>query len=97
MKTATNGKTVTVQMKKYRAKKIAKILGDASKWHSHGRGIPMKELSGNDIKLLINDFSLDPDLSEKIKNYHGLAVDFYTNKLRVAGYVHSQLGLRRVL
>jgi len=96
-KTATKGKAVTDGMKKSRAKKIAATLGDASKWHSHGRGIPMNDLSGSDIKLLIDDFGADDDLSDKIKNYHGLAVDYFSNKLGVAGYIHSQIGMRRVL
>ena len=87
-KTGTKGRRVTVAMRKSRAKKIAQTLGNASKWHSHGRGISMNELSGSDIKLLIDDFGSDPDLSEKIKNYHGLAVDYYTKKLRVSGYIH---------
>lgn len=95
--TATKGKKVTAHMKKQRAKKIAETLGDASKWHSHGRGIPMKDLSGSDIKLLIDDFGEDNDLSHKIKNYHGLAVDYYTNKLGISGYIHSQMGMRKVL
>lgn len=96
-KTATTGKKVTDAMKKRRAKEIAATLGDASKWHSHGRGIHMNDLSGSDIKLLIHDFGSDVDLSEKIKNYHGLAVDYFSNKLGVAGYIHSQRGMRRVL
>ncbi len=95
--TATKGKPVTDAMKMNRAKKIAATLGDASKWHSHGRGIPMNDLSGSDIKLLIDDFGADDDLSNKIKNYHGLAVDYFSNKLGVAGYIHSKIGMRRVL
>ena len=96
-KTASRGKTVTAAIKKSRAKEIAATLGDASKWHSHGRGIPMNDLSGSDIKLLIDDFGADDNLSAKIKNYHGLAVDYFSNKLGVAGYIHAQTGMRRVL
>lgn len=96
-KTATKGENVTMAMKKSRAKKIAATLGDASKWHSHGRGISMRELSGPEIKLLIDDFGSDADLSDKIKNYHGLAVDYFSKKLGVAGCIHSQTGMRRVL
>jgi hypothetical protein len=95
-KTSTKGKSVSVAMKKSRAKKIATTLGDASKWHSHGRGISLNELGGSDIKLIIDDFGSDAVLGEKIKNYHGLASDYYTNKMGVSGYIHSKLGLRRV-
>ncbi len=95
--TESKRKKVTSTMKRNRAKKIAKILGDASKWHSHGRGISMKDLSGADIKLHIDDFGIDQDLSEKIKNYHGLSVDYFLNKLGFAGYIHSRMGIRKVL
>lgn len=43
-KTETTGTEVTDEMRKDRAKDIAKTLGDATKWHSHGRGISMREL-----------------------------------------------------
>jgi hypothetical protein len=95
--TATTGKPVTLAMKRTRAKQIAKTLGDATKWHSHGRGISMTELMHDDIKLLIDDFGSDNDLSSKIRNYHGLAVDF-ARQQQVRGFIHTQDGgLRRVL
>ncbi len=71
---------VILEMKVERAKKIAQILGDTQKWHSHGRGISMKELSGEDIKLKIDDFGADKALSNLIRHYHGLCVDFYSAK-----------------
>ncbi len=95
--TATKGERVTMSMKKKRAAEIAETLGDARKWHSHGRGISMRDLEGPDIKLMINNFDSDGDLSDKIKNYHGLAVDYFSDKLGVGGYIHSQNGMRRVL
>lgn len=91
-KTATRGVPVTVRMKKTRARKIAETLGNASKWHSHGRGISLKELTSPDIKLLIDDFGKNSELSEMIRNYHGLAVNFFSR-----GYIHSTLGHRRVM
>ena len=95
--TATTGKPVTLAMKQTRAKQIAKTLGDATKWHSHGRGISMTELMHDDIKLLIDDFGSDNDLSTKIRNYHGLAVDF-ARQQQARGFIHTQDGgLRRVL
>ena len=57
----------------------------------------MRDLNGSEIKLQIDDFSADNDLSNKIKNYHGLAVDYFSNKLGVGGYIHSPMGVRRVL
>ncbi len=92
-KTEARGKRVTDNMKKRRARKIAQTLGDASKWHSHGRGISLNELGGSDIKLLIDNFGANPELSQVIRHYHGLAVDFYSG---TRGFIHSAKGLRKV-
>lgn len=92
----SSGKKVTPTMRKNRAKDVAKVLGDASKWHSHGRGISMQELQQEDIKLQIQDFGKDKALSELIRNYHGLAVDFAA-KQRINGFIHSSRnGIRSV-
>lgn len=88
---------VTAAMKKVRAEKIATVLGDAKKWHSHGRGISMNQLSGASIKLEIDNFGDDPGLNDVIRNYHGLCVDYYTHKTGIKGYIHSPQGMRRVL
>jgi len=94
-KTATKGRNVTAVMKKKRATEIAKTLGDASKWHSHGRGIPMRRLMGEELKLLIDDFGADGELNDLITNYHGLANDYFS-KLNMQAYIHSAYGPRRV-
>ena len=94
-KTDGAGKTVTAAMKQKRAKKIAEILGNASKWHSHGRGISMKELAGDDIKLLTEDFGSDPELSGMIRNYHGLCVD-YATKMGFRNFIHTKNRMRKV-
>lgn len=95
-KTDKQGRKVSVAMKRQRAKKIATILGDAQKWHSHGRGISMNELSSEEIKLLVDDFGADPKLSRMIRNYHGLAVDFGLKQGLVRGFIHTRKGMRRV-
>ena len=82
-------------LRKQRAEEIAKTLADASKWHSHGRGISMRELTGDGLNLKIDDFGENEELSQIIRNYHGLAVDYY-RKVGVVAYVHSKLGLRIV-
>jgi hypothetical protein len=86
---------VTDKMKKDRAESIAKTLGDASKWHSHGRGIPMSRLVDNELKLKIDDFGDNKDLSSHIKNYHGLAIDYYA-KIGFKDYIHTRMGCRRI-
>ena len=95
--TETKKEIVTPTKKKKRAEEIAKILGNVEKWHSHGRGISMKELSGPDIKLAIDDFGKNEELSDLIRHYHGLCVDYYTNKSGIQDYIHSVNGMRRVL
>ena len=50
-KTTSTEKPVTGSMRTSRAREIAEILGDAARWHSHGRGISMKDLRGASIKL----------------------------------------------
>lgn len=88
---------VTLQEKNDRAREVSQVLGDAKKWHSHGRGITMKELTGNEIRLKIEDFSVDEEMYKNIRNYHGLGVDFFTNKQQIGHYIHSACGMRRVL
>jgi len=96
VQTETSKKPVDAKMRKARAKKIAGVLGNAKKWHSHGRGISMRELEGDDIKLKVKDFGSDIPLSVSIRNYHGLAVDYYQNKSGIKSYIHSKAGMRRV-
>ncbi len=95
LNTNTKGTTVDNDMKKDRAKEIAETLGNASKWHSHGRGIPMSRLVGDEVKLVIDDFGADADLNSLVRNYHGLAVDYF-GKAGMNAYVHTQLGVRRI-
>ena len=95
-KTTTKRTKVTPSMKIKRAKEIARTLGDASKWHSHGRGIPMKRLQGDELKLAVDDFGANKNLSTAIRNYHGLAADYFA-KSNMHGYVHTSRGVRRIL
>ncbi len=67
---------VTDKIKEKRAQEIAETLGDATKWHSHGRGISMEDLIGEEIKLIINDFGVDDELNMMVRNYHGLALEY---------------------
>ena len=50
--TETRGLKVTRKMKEERAKDIAGTLGNAAKWHSHGRGIPMHRLESDELNSL---------------------------------------------
>ncbi len=53
--TETHKVKVDENYKRDRANKIAEILGDPSRWHSHGRGIGIKELTSDEIKLMVRD------------------------------------------
>ena len=77
----TEGRGITVTKKRRiaRAASIAKQLNDTSRWHSHGYGISMEVLR-RDLKLLIDDFGDDPDLSIAIREYHDLFQDYITKR-----------------
>ena len=93
--TETCGKIVTSEMKVECAENIATELCDVTNWHSHGRGIAMKELCSEKLKLKIIDFSKRKELNEDIVNYHGLLVDYYS-KMSYRGYIHSACGTNRI-
>ena len=91
----TSGKPVTEEDRRSRAKSIAQILGNPKRWHSHGRGIGLKELTNEEIKLKIIDFGMNVDLNRKIRNYYELFLD-YSGKIGLSSAIHTQNGLRRV-
>lgn len=93
--TKARKKKVTDPMRKKRATDIAKILGKADKWHSHGRDISMRELQDQEIKLEIDDFGSNEQLNAAIRNYHGLCLDFAAQQ-NVRGFIHTLNGMRRV-
>ncbi len=94
-KTESSETIVTKPMRKERAEKIAKALGNAEQWHSHGRGITMHDLSSEKIKLKIDNFGNIDSVNELIRHYHGLCNDFYRKKLGYKGFMHSKMGCRR--
>lgn len=94
-KTATRGRRVTLAMKERRAADIASILGNAEKWHSHGRGISIRELQGSDINLLIDNFGDQEELNDLIKQYYDLFID-YCAKIGTTSAIHTRYGLRRI-
>lgn len=76
--TKTRKKRVTDHERKKQATRIGKILNDTNRWHTHGAGITMEVLR-RDLKLHIDDFGSDqshPNLSELLRSYHGLVVDY---------------------
>jgi len=93
--TAERGVPVTNEMKEKRANDIAEALGDAEKWHSHGRGITKDDLQSDDIKLLVDDFSEDDAMNKVVRPYYELFTDFCNNS-GTNEAMHSRLGVRRI-
>jgi hypothetical protein len=95
VKRATSGTDVTDADRQTRAEEIATVLGDAKRWHSHGRGVGLKELESDDIKLKVINYGKDISLNRNISNYYGLIVD-YMAKNRYGAALHSKRGIRRL-
>jgi serine dehydrogenase proteinase len=97
-RTKRRGIKVTKAMREQRAEEIATILGNPQRWHSHGRGIGIKELTSDEIKLDIVNFGDDPELNHLIGSYYQLLVD-YCDKLELGMdsiVLHTKNGLRRL-
>jgi len=75
-KTASSGKKVTPKMRRDRANEIAQLLGDATEWNSHGRGIPLRTLQSDRIKLEIEDYGKNESLQDVIRQYYDLFIDY---------------------
>lgn len=96
-RTESKKRKVTAAMRKKRARDVATILGNPARWHSHGRGICIKDLTSDEIKLKVNNFGDDESLKMKIGNYYHLFMD-YCVKVGAGGpdstVLHSRNGLR---
>ena len=84
--TATHHRTVTLRMRRARAKRIAEELNNTEKWHVHGHGISMAVLR-NDLNLLIDDFGTEAGLNGAIKQYYNL-FDEYISTHDAQGALH---------
>jgi hypothetical protein len=91
----TTGEPVTPADRQQRADEIATILGNAEHWHSHGRGIGIKELESDLIKLKVVNYGDDKAVNGNISHYYGLLIDY----IRKNGYksaLHSSRGVRKL-
>ena len=86
--TETTNTSVTVKMKKKRAKEIATLLNDPNRWHSHGRGIDISTLR-RELKLRIEDYSENKELSMPVREYFSLLQD-YLNREKLVSFVHTE-------
>jgi hypothetical protein len=67
---ASTGKEVTDAERKKRAREVAKVLCNHSKWLTHGRSIKIEQLE--EMRLLITNYEEQPDLADAIRRYHTL-------------------------
>jgi hypothetical protein len=86
----TIARVVTDADRKARARSIAETLGKPERWHSHGRGIGLKELVSEEIKLKVIDFGTIPELNDRIRGYYDLFID-YCKKMGVNTTTHTVL------
>jgi Serine dehydrogenase proteinase len=84
----SRNRAITEEDREERAESIATKLMDNELWGSHGRGIPMKVLQG-EMKLKIDDFGADPELSKLIREYFDLLVD-YVVKNEIPHLAHTR-------
>lgn len=82
------GQKVTLKEKEDRAEEIAHLLSENSEWHSHGRSINIETLKTK-LKLIIEDFSNDPDRTNLIRGYNDLVTE-YIRKNSMEIFMHSR-------
>lgn len=85
--TTNKGSEVTEEEKKTRAKEIAENLTNNSYWHSHDRFIGINALK-DFLKLKIDDFSDNMDLSNQVENLHRFLCD-HTEKFNIPIFVQT--------
>jgi len=83
-----NNKEVTYEEKIKKAEEIADKLIDSNIWKSHGRPISI-EILENELKLKIEDFGKNPKLSELIRTYNRLIID-YIKKIGIPNFIHTR-------
>ena len=79
---------VTDEMKEERAKRIAALLNDTARWHSHARGIDAKTLR-DEVGLKIDDLAADSKLYGSITSYFDLPKD-YMGRQELYSFVHAK-------
>ena len=88
-RTTEPGKAVTMEEKEQRAKQIADMLADNSRWHSHGRSIGIATLR-DVLRLEIDDYSMDDTLRQLIRDYNDLICE-YVGRHQTPMFFHSRL------
>jgi hypothetical protein len=87
--TKSGGRRVTRAMRVERARRIAEMLSEVSRWHSHSRGICMEVLV-RDLNLMIDDFGAEPDLATPLHDYFHLLQDYRARRLHENFVIHTE-------
>lgn len=87
-RTETRGLKVTDAMRARRARKIANLLNDPERWHSHERGIDIKTLR-EEVGLKIDDLADTPELHSHIRMYCDLLTDYMIRE-ELYSVIHSK-------
>jgi len=85
---ASRNRSITQEDREKRAEEIANSLMENQRWGSHGRGIPMKVLR-EELKLKIDDFGSDAELSALVRRYFDLTIDFMVRN-NIAHLAHTR-------
>ncbi|MBT1077305.1 SDH family Clp fold serine proteinase [Geobacter grbiciae] len=87
---SSTGHAVTEDEKRLRAEEIAAELCKHSKWLTHGRSLKIDDLLK--MKLVITDYTTQPDLAEAIRRYHVLLqMTFQQNQFKLFETPTSQI------
>ena len=76
------------RMKEQCATRIAELLNDAARWHSHARGIDAKTLR-DEVGLRIDNLTDEPKLHGTIRAYFNLLKD-YMGRQELYSFVHTR-------
>ena len=86
--TETRGIEVTDEMREERAQRIADLLNDTARWHSHARGIDAKTLR-DEVGLKIDDLAAESKVYESVRSYFDLLKD-YMGRQELYSFVHAK-------
>ena len=87
-KTESQQLKVTPKLKKQRAQKIADLLNDPERWHSHGRAIDMRTLQ-EEVNLKIDNLADNSILHKDVRDYFELLRD-YMQREQIMSFVHTK-------
>ncbi len=88
-KTERRQKNVTEKMKEDRAGKIAALLNNPERWHSHGRAIDRETLRGDEVKLKIDNLEDNAKLYKQVRAYFGLLTDYMVRENHPS-FIHTK-------